>query len=118
MILKKTSLQSKNIKKTETNHRFTESLDDYFEQRLGKQRSQEIKAQAELEVKILKRMHAFIQSSVDEYMQTKQVGCNELSKKLHLSSSYVSKLKKGQANLTIGTFAHVMATLGKDPFDN
>jgi len=68
----------------------------------------------ELEVKIFKSIQNFITSSLEEYMAKNKVGFNELVEKLGSSLPHLSKIKKGEANLTIGSFAHLMATLGKD----
>ena len=127
-------LRKVKIMKLKKQNPHTESLDAYFEKRLGKEKyleskkeahrkadillaSHELKKEAQLEAKILKTMHQLVQSSVDAYIEEQKVGFNELVKILDLSPTYVSKMKKGQANLTFGTFAHVMAKLGKDPFE-
>lgn len=93
------------------------SFEEYVATRLTKEERDEVRKQAELEIKILKSMQSFISSSLDEYMEENKVGFNELVDKLKSSPSHLSKMRKGQANLTIGSFARVMATLGKDPQD-
>ena len=93
------------------------SFEEYVATRLTKEERDEVRKQAELEIKILKSMQSFISSSLDEYMEENIVGFNELVDKLKSSPSHLSKMRKGQANLTIGSFARVMATLGKDPQD-
>ena len=95
-------------------HPQTKSLDNYFKKRLGKERVDEIKKEAHREAEILRAMHKLITSSVEEYMQDQQVGFNELARRLKLSPTYVSRMRKGQANLTFGTFAQVMGILGKE----
>jgi len=93
------------------------SFQEYVETRLTKEEIAEIDKQVDLEIKILKSMQNFIASSLDEYMEENKVGFNELVDKLKSSPSHLSKMRKGEANLTIGSFARVMATLGKDPQD-
>ena len=92
----------------------TISLDGYFEKRLGTETYLQLKKEAHREAEILLAMHELVTSSVNEYMQEQQVGFNELARRLKLSPTYVSKMRKGQANLTFGTFAHVMGILGKE----
>ncbi len=101
------------IKKTS----HTENLDGYFEKRLGTEQYLESKKEAYREADILMAMHKLVTTSVEEYMQDQQVGFNELARRLQLSPTYVSKMRKGQANLTFGTFAHVMRILGKEASD-
>lgn len=92
----------------------TESFQKHVEELLGKEGAAELKKQAHREAEILRAMHKLITSSVEEYMQEQQVGFNELARRLKLSPTYVAKMRKGQANLTFGTFAHVMGILGKE----
>ncbi|MBP6870247.1 helix-turn-helix transcriptional regulator [Candidatus Babeliales bacterium] len=87
------------------------------ELRLGADRVAEIKKEAESEAKILLLIQQFITSSVEEYMEKNKVGFNELSAKLGSSPSHLSKIRKGQANLTISSFARLMATLQVENFD-
>jgi hypothetical protein len=92
---------------------FQESVEALF----GKERCDEFKKQAESEVKILRAMQNFITTSLEDYMQEHQVGFNELVRRLDVSPTYFSKMRKGQANLTITSFARLMANLGKEPQD-
>jgi transcriptional regulator with XRE-family HTH domain len=73
-----------------------------------------IKQEAVQEARMLLAVQNFIASSVEEYMIANKVGFNQLVEKLGSSPSYLSKIRKGQANLTTGSFAHLMATLGKN----
>ena len=96
----------------------TKDFEEYAATRLTKEERDEIRKEAELEVKILRSIQNFISSSLEEYMTENKVGFNELVDKLKSSPSHLSKMRKGQANLTIGSFAHLMATLGKDPIED
>jgi len=95
----------------------SESFHKHAQELLGKQEAALLKEEAQLEAKILQGMQNIIQSSVENYMIEQKVGFNELSRRLNASPTYVSKMRKGQANLTIATFARFMASLGKDPFE-
>jgi DNA-binding Xre family transcriptional regulator len=90
-------------------------FEEYIATKLTKEERAEVRKEAELEVKILKSIKSFISSSLEEYMAENKVGFNELVAKLGSSPSHLSKIKKGQANLTIESVAHLMATMGKDP---
>ena len=100
-----------------TKHSQTKNFEEYAEKRLGKEKFEALSQQADQEVKILLAIQKFISSSVEEYMVENNVGFNELVRKLHVSPTYVSKMRKGQANLTLSSFARLMATLGKDSQD-
>ena len=91
----------------------TADFDTLIEKRFGKEKLAESKKEALREAEILQALHKLVTSSIDEYMQEQQVGFNELARRLRLSPTYVAKIRKGQANLTFGTFAQVMGILGK-----
>lgn len=85
------------------------------EKRLGARKIADIKKEARQEAAMLMKIQNFIASSVEEYMAKNKVGFNELVDKLGSSPSHLAKIKKGQANLTIASFAHLMVTLEKEP---
>lgn len=97
--------------------KYTKDFQTYIETQLTKEEIAEIDREVDLEVKILRSIQNFISSSLEEYMTENKVGFNELVAKLGSSPSHLSKIRKGEANLTISSFAHLMATLGKDPQD-
>ena len=103
----------KNIKK----YPQSESFHAHAQELLGKKEASLLKKEAQLEAKILQNIQNIIQSSVENYMVEQNIGFNELSRRLHASPTYISKMRKGQANLTIATFARFMACLGHNPFD-
>ena len=92
-------------------------FEEYIAIRMTKEERDVIRKEAEKEVNMLIAVQNFISSSVEEYMSENKVGFNELVAKLGSSPSHLSKIRKGEANLTIGSFVHLMATLGKDPQD-
>ena len=95
----------------------TKSFDELAIKRLGIEKYEEICKKVDQEARILMAIQKFIKSSVEEYMVDNEVGFNELVRRLHVSPTYVSKMRKGQANLTLTSFARLMATLGKEPQD-
>ncbi len=95
----------------------TKSFQKYLEKRLNKKEIAIIEAQAQLEVKILKYIQDALASAIDDYVKKNNVGFNELVRKLHWSPSKVSKIQKGEANLTLSSIAHLLAMLDKNPQD-
>ena len=95
----------------------TKSFDEYAEKRLGKEKYSEMCKKVDQEARMLLAIQKFITSSVEEYMTDNDVGFNELVRQLKVSPTYVSKMRKGQANLTLYSFARLMTTLGKEPQD-
>lgn len=107
----------KKVKDMKTKYPQTVEFQESVEALFGKERCDELKKQAESEVKILRAMQNFITTSLEDYMQEHQVGFNQLVRRLDVSPTYFSKMRKGQANLTITSFARLMANLGKEPQD-
>jgi hypothetical protein len=95
----------------------TKSFDEYAENRLGKEKYNQLCKEADKEAQILLTIQNFITSSLEDYMHKNQVGFNELVRRLEVSPTYVSKMRKGQANLTLYSLARLMATLGKEPHE-
>jgi hypothetical protein len=89
----------------------TKSFQSYLESRLDKDEISEIKEQVELEYQAIKNLQDDITKSVAEYMAKEKIGFNELVKRLGVSPSKVSKIQKGEANLTIASIAHISALL-------
>lgn len=56
-----------------------------------------------------------ISGAIAEYMAKEKIGFNELVRRLDVSPAQVSKIQKGEANLTIASLAHIFALLGKQP---
>jgi transcriptional regulator with XRE-family HTH domain len=95
----------------------TKSFKDYLEKRLNKKEIAEIKKQARVEVEILKRIQQFISDTMADYMEKNKIGFNELVRRLDVSPSHVAKMQRGEANLTLSSLAHLLASMGKDPKD-
>lgn len=95
----------------------TKSFQKYIEKRLTTEEIAEIETQVELEVKILRSIQKSISEAMDSYMKKNKVGFNELVRRLDASPTHVAKIRRGEANLTISSLAHLFALLGKDPED-
>lgn len=50
-------------------------------------------------------------------MKQQGIGFNELVRRLKISSSHAIKIKHDQANLTLASLAHILASIGKNPND-
>lgn len=95
----------------------TKSFQKYLEKRLSKEEIREIKEQATLEVQFLESIQTMLSETLANYMEKHNIGFNEIARKLDWSPSKVSKIKKGEANLTLASLAHFFALLGKEPQD-
>lgn len=93
----------------------TKSFQKYLEKRLNKDEIAEIERQAALEVEMLRAIQQMISTVIEDYMVKNNVGFNELVRCLDASPSHVAKMRRGEANLTISSMAHLFAALGKEP---
>ena len=93
----------------------TKSFQKYLEKRLNKDEIAEIEERANLEIKILLSLQQLISSAMEDYMKKNDIGFNELVRLLDSSPTHVAKMKRGEANLTLSSLAHLFAVLGKEP---
>ncbi len=90
-------------------------FDDYLKKRIDPQEISEIEHQVEVEFESLKALQEDISQFVTEYMLEKQIGFNELVRRLDVSPAQVAKIQKGEANLTLSSLAHLAALFNKRP---
>lgn len=79
---------------------------------------QELKNRSELaeaEYQILKSLQASVATIVLDYMEANHVGFNELVRRLRTSPSQVSKILKGEGNLTFDSLAKLFALMDMHP---
>ncbi|MAZ77556.1 MAG: hypothetical protein CMF39_02655 [Legionellaceae bacterium] len=88
---------------------------DYLKKRLDKNEIAEIESAAKLEYQALRSLQHDISKAVIDYMSKNEIGFNEMVEKLDKSPTQVSKIIKGEANITIATLAHVYAAINKMP---
>jgi DNA-binding Xre family transcriptional regulator len=88
---------------------------DHLQQRLDQGEIKKLKKQAELESESLESLKRGIASVLVKHMQETGIGFNELTRGLGISPAQAAKIKKGEANLTFATVAHIAAFLGKKP---
>jgi transcriptional regulator with XRE-family HTH domain len=92
------------------------NFDDYLKKRLDPQEIAEIESQAEMELESLKSLQNAVSQVVSEYMVERDVGFNELVRRLDVSPTQVAKIQKGEANLTLSSLAHLAALINKKPY--
>lgn len=95
----------------------TKSFYDLIKTKLSQEQLDEIEKQAQLEVAILKSIQKILSDTMAEYMEKNKVGFNEVVRRLSTSPSQAAKIQRGQANLTLASFAHFLALMGKEPKD-
>jgi transcriptional regulator with XRE-family HTH domain len=93
----------------------TKGFKSYLEKRLNKKEIAEIKKQAQLEVRILKSIQKILADTMADYMKQNDIGFNELVRRLDSSPAHITKIQKGEANLTLSSLAHLLALMGKEP---
>jgi len=95
----------------------TKSFHDYLKTRLTNEEIAEIKQKAQLEVAILRSIQKVLSDTMAEYMEKNKIGFNEVVRRLSTSPSQAAKIQRGEANLTLASFAHFLALMGKEPKD-
>ena len=91
------------------------NFNDYLRTRLNDSEIAEIEAQAEREFKALKALQDGVAQAINAYMKKENIGFNEVVRKLNISPSKLSKIQKGEANLTLASVAHIAALLKRKP---
>ncbi len=91
------------------------SFKEHLETRLNKQDIAEIESAAEMEYKAIRALREDISKAISQYMSNNGIGFNDIVRKLGKSPSQVSKIMKGEANLTITSIAQIFAIIGKMP---
>ncbi len=93
----------------------TKNFNDYLAKRLSQSEIKQIKIQAEREKNILVTLQQDIAQAVEHYMTSENIGFNELVRRLDISPTKASNIKKGNANLTLASIAHLFALMNKQP---
>lgn len=88
---------------------------DHLKKRLDKDEINELEKQAQIEYEALKLLQHDVAAVIAEHMEEKGISFNELIKNLGISPTQGAKIKKGEANLTFASLAHIAGYLGKRP---
>lgn len=93
----------------------TKNFETLLSQRLNKKEIAEIEKAALIEYEVFISLREDIAKTVVHYMSVHNIGFNELARKLGKSPSQVSKIIKGEANLTLSSIAQLYALMGVRP---
>jgi len=91
------------------------NFNDHLKERLDQSEIKKLQHQAQLEYESLQTLQNDIATAVAKHMNETGIGFNELARGLGVSPSQAAKIKKGEANLTFTSVAHIAAFLGKRP---
>ncbi len=91
----------------------TKNFDTYLESRLSKQKIKQIERDAKMEYETMIALKKDISSAINNYMESNQLGFNDVVERLGKSPSQVSRIIKGEGNLTLSTIAQIYAFMGK-----
>ena len=89
------------------------SFKSYLDKRLDKKEIIALEQAAQMELESLQMLQKDVSNAMSQYMSDNDVGFNELVRRLGKSPSQVSKIMKGEANLTIATIAQLYALMGR-----
>ena len=95
----------------------TKSFNDYLKTRFTDEEIAEIERQAQIEVDFLRSIKKILANTMADYMKKNKVGFNEVVRRLSTSPSQAAKIQRGEANLTLASFAHFLALMDKEPKD-
>lgn len=109
--MKKSTTKKSAVQKKFTTKRFQ----GLMEKRLSTAEISEIERQAMLEARALKSLQNDITTAMNNYMKEKNIGFNELVKRLEVSPAHIAKIKQGAANLTLASIARLFAMLEQEP---
>jgi transcriptional regulator with XRE-family HTH domain len=93
----------------------TKNFRDYLAKRLDKGEILELEKQADIEAEAIKQLQEDVSRAVTKYMEQEEIGFNELVKRLGVSSAQAAKIRKGEANLTLTSLAHIAALFKRQP---
>ena len=91
------------------------NFQDILDKKFTKEELAEIEREAELELVTLKALQQNVKDLFENYMKKNNLGFNELVRKLDSTPKQVSRIQKGQANLTLASLAMLSAKLGQEP---
>ncbi len=91
------------------------NFNDYLKTRLESKEIVKIKKQAKVEFQSLKNLQKDIALAIVEYKTKENISFNELVRRLGTSATQLEKIRKGEANLTLSSLAHISALLNKQP---
>ena len=91
------------------------SFKEHLDSRLNQEDIADIELAAEMEYKASQALREDISKAVIDYMAQNNIGFNDLVRKLGKSPAQLSKIIRGEANLTITSIAQIFSIIGKMP---
>lgn len=83
--------------------------------KLQDQSDEAIKRKAQHEAKALRTMQLAVKRALVAYMKKHKVGFNEVVRRLNCTPDQIAKIKRGAANLTLTSIAHLSALFEEEP---
>ena len=90
-------------------------FDDYLKKRMDPKEIAQIEYQAAIEFESFQALQKDIAQLITKHMTEEKMGFNELVRRLDVSPTQMSKIQKGEANLTLSSLAHLAALFNKRP---
>lgn len=91
------------------------NFNEYLKTRLASKEILKMKKQAKVEFESLKKLKQDIALAIIKYKKKENISFNELVRRLGTSATQLEKIRKGEANLTLSSLAHISALLNKQP---
>lgn len=91
------------------------NFEEHLKQRLDQSELKKLEKQARLESDSLRTLQHDIAVAIAKHMEETGMSFNDLTRGLGVSPTQASKIRKGEANLTVASIAHIAAFLGKKP---
>lgn len=88
------------------------SFERYLEKRLDKKEIAAIEEAAKIEYDSIIMLQQDVAKAVKDYMDREKIGFNDFVRRLGKSPAQVSKIIKGEANLTLASVAQIYAIMG------
>jgi antitoxin component HigA of HigAB toxin-antitoxin module len=90
-------------------------FDTYLAEKYTQQEINEIDANTERKVSDYLAFKNAISDELKQYMEENNLGFNDIKKQLNTSDSQMSRILKGQANITMKTVQKIAELMGKKP---
>ncbi len=87
-------------------------LKAYLDKRLDKSEIADIKQAAEIEYETLDILREDISKAVIDYMADKNIGFNDFVRETGKTPAQISKIIKGESNLTLSSIAQIYSIMG------
>ena len=90
------------------------NFQDLLATQFTKEELAEISREAKIEAAALRAMQQNVNNLFESYMQEHNLSLEALAAKLHVTPKRISKIQKGQTNISLGSLALLFTELGKE----